>query len=536
MFHRARRRGVRRAHHEDLSLSTRLGVVALNAAWGASRLRAARRFERAAKDPENAQLRLLQEFVEQHAGTRFGREHRLGEVRSVADFRSRVPIATWDSLAPWVERIADGERDVLSRDPVLVLERTSGGVRGPKLIPYTRRFLSQFGEATAPWLHDLGVHFPRLFMTRQYWSVSPVARASERTKGGLRVGLEDDSEYFDAATRFALKRLFAVDGAVAREPSVEAWREKTLTQLLAGDDLGFFSVWNPSFLTLLMEALERDWPRWRASLSGERARAIDRRLEREGRLTGEALWPSLQLISCWTDAWAAHAVPGLRRFFPRTPFQGKGLLATEGVVSFPLWGVPAPVAAVTSHFLEFASLDSARVYGAHELVTGARYAPLLTTANGFARYRLPDVVRCDGHWHRAPLLTFEGRLDRTSDLRGEKLESAFVEAALASVRTAFKCAFAFVAPAPTPEPPRYVLFVEGAEHPKEMAEALEVALREQPHYAYARDLGQLGPLEVRTVQRGDEKRLAALNARGVRLGDVKPAGFDPTPGWTEWLS
>jgi hypothetical protein len=507
-------------------------VAALNLAWAVARTSSVRRFRAAVRNPEAAQGAWLKRFLRDNADTAFGRAHQYRDITSVTQFRQRVPVTNYEGLAPWLARIERGEREVLTREPVRVLERTSGSVTGPKHIPYTAGLLSDFGAATGPWLDDLSRAFPSLLTSRQYWSLSPVAREPEVTSGGLRIGLEDDSEYFDAATRFAMKRLFAVDGAVARLRDLAQWRRATLEQLLAAEDLGFISVWNPSFLTLLMEALEREWPSYVESLSPARRAGIDARLQRAGDFVGEALWPRLRLISCWTDAWAAQAVPGLRRFFPTTPFQGKGLLATEGVVSFPLWGQPAPVAAVASHHLEFESLEGEGVFGVHSLRKNATYAPLLTTRGGFARYRLPDAVRCVGFFEHAPLLQFEGRLDRSSDLRGEKLNATFVERAVRETLNEHPAVFAMVAPEMS-EPPRYVVFVEGAQSPQILAADLEQRFCEAMHYRYARELGQLGPVHAVAVQGGEQRYLAEQRRRGVRLGDVKPSGFDPRPGWVE---
>lgn len=501
-------------------------VFALNLAWAASRRASVRRFREALRNPALAQGELFSAHVKRTADSEWGRAHGYTRISSVSDFRSRVPVSTWTELKPWVERIERGERHVLNAEPIRMLERTSGGASGPKHVPYTEVLLSEFQAATGPWLDDLFRSFPSLFSKRQYWSVSPVARAPEQTSGGLRIGLEDDTEYFGAAERFAMKQLFAVDGSVARERDVEVWRRQTLESLVRAEDLGFISIWNPSFLTLLMEALEREWSTNYARLAST---SQLRALEASGTFSGEALWPSLRLVSCWTDAWAAQAVPALRRFFPRTPFQGKGLLATEGVVSFPLWGQGAPVAAVTSHYLEFESLDDGRIVEVHQLKKDAPYAPILTTGGGFSRYRLPDLVRCVGFLEATPLLRFEGRLDRTSDLRGEKLEAAFVEAALAESLREVPAKFALLAPELKDERAAYVLFVEDCARPTELAAKLEALLRTQPHYAYARELGQLGPLRVEEVSHGEEQWIGLQRARGVRLGDIKPSGFSSTP-------
>lgn len=486
-------------------------VTALNVAWAASLARSASRFHRASKRVERSQQEWLSSFLRENEDTAYGREHGFAHVRDVRGFQSSVPVVDYEALRPWVNRIADGEVNVLTREPVKMLERTSGSTSAAKWVPYTEGLLSDFGAATSPWLNDLTLNFPRLLTARHYWSVSPAAREPEVTKGGLRVGLEDDTEYFDPLTRAAMKQLFAVDGSVARIRDVEQWRRQTLRALISAEDLGFISVWNPSFLTLLMEHVDVEW------LSPKQRRAVD-----QLGLVGEALWPRLQLISCWTDAWASHALPALRRFFPNTVIQGKGLLATEGVVTFPLWGQTAPVAAVTSHFLEFDSSDGVKL--AHELREGETYAPIVTTRGGFVRYRLADQLRCVGHFNEVPMLRFEGRLDRTSDLVGEKLNSVFVENAVTSLQLN-----GFVLLAPSLNPARYVLF---AEEPREDSAAkLEAQLLQNPHYRYARELGQLAPLEVRRVVDGDAKYVAAMRARGMKLGDIKPACFDPSPGW-----
>lgn len=507
-------------------------TLALTTGWALSRRAAVSRFDEASRAPREAQARWLRGALERVGPSAYGRAHRLDDVADVETFRRRAPVTSWAEVAPWVERIERGEANVLSTEPVLMLERTSGSSATPKRVPYTKGLLADFGAATSPWLDDLFRHFPSLSTTRQYWSLSPVSRAPERTSGGLRIGMEDDTEYFDPLTRAAMKRLFVVPGAVARCRSLEAWREETLVHLLNGADLGFVSVWNPSFLAVLFDGISGLAPTLEPRLTPARRHTFARALE-GGRFDAETMWPSLALISCWTEGWAAQALPELRRFFPSTPVQGKGLLATEGVVSFPLWGEPGAVAAVTSHFLEFEALDDEGrpLRLVDELRDGARYAPIITTRGGLVRYRLPDVVRCVGWWRAVPLLRFEGRLDKTADLRGEKLSAVVVERAIAEVVRAVPVAFVLLAPSLAPA--RYRLFVEGVPQATadQLARSLEAALLGEHHYRYCRELGQLGAIEAVTVTDGRVRYLEALRARGLKLGDIKPSAFDVRPEW-----
>src|SRR5262249_47808944 len=117
-----------------------------------------------------------------------------------------------------------------------------------------------------------------------------------------------------------------------------------------------------------------------------------------------ATWPRLALISCWADAAAALLTPEVRALFPAVELQAKGLLATEGFVSFPLVDQPGAALAIRSHFFEFEEGDGARCQLAHELDRGGRYRVVLTTAGGLYRYRLEDEVEVVGFRQQCPLL------------------------------------------------------------------------------------------------------------------------------------
>lgn len=512
-------------------------MIALHTAYAASLLPAWLRFARAAADPARAQRAQLAAILASAAPSAYGRSLGLSPTASVAEFRRRVPVIEHGPLAPFIARVAAGEPGVLTTDPVRMLERTSGTTSANKLIPYTDGLRRDFAAAVDAWLFDLHRAFPRLVGTRSYWSVSPATRRGERTAGGVPIGFDNDTEYFGPVTRWALTRLLAVPASVARLPDVAAWRRATCRHLLAADDLGLISVWSPSFLTGLMEAIAGDLDALLAELPAARRDAVNARLDATGAITGEALWPRLVVVSSWTEGFAAELLPALRRWFPTVAIQPKGLLATEGVVSFPLVGAAGAALALTSHFLEFVDVESpaANALLAHELRLGARYAPILSTRGGLLRYQLGDVVRCVGHWAGAPLVRFEGRRDRVSDLCGEKLAEPQVVRALAAARAGLSCRFALVAPALAPSP-HYAAYLD-TDAPDEALdgarEALEAALSEGAHYRYCRALGQLGPARVRRVRAGMAAYHAELVRRGARLGDVKPSSFDTRPIWED---
>lgn len=504
-----------------------LGAVSL-----ASHRWQARAFAEAVKSPQRTQHALLKRFLAANAGTVVGRRHGYAGVSSFGDFQAKVPVSSWESLAPDVDRIAGGEQGVLSADEVTHFERTSGSTSGPKLIPYTRSLIREFHLGVGAWFADLARAHPGLWGLQQYWSLSQAVARNDRTHGGLRIGIEDDTEYLSAAARWATQQVMAVPHDVSKERTPDRWRARTLQSLLAARDLGFVSVWSPSFFTVLLEALEKQLPELLPTQAPPRRAELERGLAHHGRLTVEALWPRLRVISCWADASAKLQLPGLQRFVTTTPIQPKGVVATEGMISLPIDGVGG-VAAASGHVLEFVDVESptATPLEVGALREGGVYSVLLTTGNGFARYQLHDALRCLGHHGQLPVLRFEGRLDKTADLVGEKVTAAEVERALQGIEVPFR----LVVPEAGP-PARYRLYIEASPAAADAAaRALEGALHRNPQYRDARGLGQLEAVSAVPVHDGWRKYVAHLMHLGLKQGDIKPAALDTRAGWAEAL-
>jgi len=156
-----------------------------------------------------------------------------------------------------------------------------------------------------PWLGDLARERPATFEGRAYVAISPVARAPHATAGGIPIGLASEGTYLGQELAEAFASVLAVPAEVAQVLDIEQWRFLTLRHLLAGDDLTFISVWSPTFLIGLMEALPAlAVPLLKALREGGadlvRLRAISTALSRDP-IDTQMLWPRLATISAWAD-------------------------------------------------------------------------------------------------------------------------------------------------------------------------------------------------------------------------------------------
>lgn len=538
----------------------------LNTIWMWQSRSAANEFRRATGALRATQERLLFETLRANADSVYGRKHSFERIRTLDEFQRRVPVCDYDALRPSIEAIARGAAGELTCEPVLMLEPTGGSTSGGKLVPYTATLRRQFQRAIGAWMYDVLSGLPAVRRGRAYWSISPAAQRPERTEGGPPIGFDDDTEYLPPWQRWAMSRLLAVPSAVGRIRDVDNFQYATLLGLLAAEDLALISVWSPTFLTSLLSRLgewsERlsvdlrrgivSWPTavltdgervferaarsWGDAKRAEQVACVLRRVsEKSGALDLTDCWPSLALVSAWGDATAADFVPALRRWFPNAAFQPKGVLATEGVISFPLLGQVGSALAVTSHVFEFQPLGSTaeeRPAWAWKLERGASYRVLLTTGGGLYRYDLGDELEVVGFVNECPLVRLLGRGDVGCDLVGEKLHERHVRAAIAEgcERHGLRTEFALLAPRSDSPTPGYRAWLvcsptHGAPE-KNVAESIEDRLSTNTQYKYAMRLGQLSPLEVRLLNATPEQAwrwfVDECLRRGRKLGDIKP--------------
>jgi hypothetical protein len=522
------------------------------------------KFKRAAGQVGRTQYDLLKNYLKRNEGTKYGRRYGFEKIDSIPAFQESVPLTTYDDYVKEIHEIGDGKANVLTSSPVRMFELSSGSTAPSKLIPYTDQLQREFQAAISAWIYNLFQNYPDLKGGPAYWSISPLTEGRKYTPGGIAIGFEEDSAYLGRLGKVLVDPLMAVPGAVKNIEDIDNFRYATLLYLLTQPNLSIISVWNPTFLGLLLEPLEGWWPRLiddlksgQVNLPGVPGEGGISKIKPNSRRSDQlaeiepndymAIWPKLKLISCWMDGPAGPYAEALRLLFPGVRFQGKGLISTEAFVSFPVVGLSGAALAVNSHFFEFLPVDSDSQsvheedpHLAHQLEKGERYSVVVTTGGGFYRYHLQDIVEVVGHYQQIPLLRFLGKTDQVSDWFGEKLNERFVAAILKEVFSSLNLEPLFALVAPTEEGGefRYRLYIElpekqlGDLDQRGLIAAIEAKLCGNFHYAYCRRLGQISHLDLYLINcNAREAYLAACQERGQRLGDIKPRFLETTTGW-----
>src|SRR5215471_4830567 len=75
-----------------------------------------RQFEEATHNPEQCQEDLLKRIIRSQADTGFGRDHRFASILTTADFRHNIPVAAYEYVEPYINRVCEGELGALLSD------------------------------------------------------------------------------------------------------------------------------------------------------------------------------------------------------------------------------------------------------------------------------------------------------------------------------------------------------------------------------------------------------------------------------------
>ncbi len=492
------------------------------------------RFHAACADPETAQQERLARILGDVQGSAFGLEHGLSGREGLQALREKVPIRGDAQWRPWLKRMEEGEKQVLTRSRVRAFVQTSGTTGASKLLPVTRPWAKAVSDGQALW---------RLGLVRDCEAITrggALTLVSPGVEGRLPSGLPFGSNTgrMQRAQPWIVRLRYPVPPAVHALEDPDA-RMYALLRFALQSELSSITTANPSTLLLLCRKLlefredlaadlaEGCLSRGPAAAIPDALRARWNRSMKRGSPPDEwkptKIWP-LQRIQCWKGGAAPFFLERLEAALGGDlPVRDVGVTASEGYFAIPQTdGAEGGVAWLGGHVLEF--LDAAeRPHWAWELRDGQQYRLVITTSAGLVRYDLDDVVEVTGHVGRAPVFRFVRRGAGVLNVTGEKLTEDQVVRSVREVLGGGEVA-GFTAGHRMAEVPCIVFLVEG-ERPREggLAERLDAALaRSNVEYASKRKNGRLGPVLVEWLPLGTYDRYRVARVRdGAPDGQVK---------------
>ncbi len=405
-------------------------------------------------------------------------------------------VSIYEDYRSLIEQIRqDGEHPTY-RDQVIRLCPTSGSSSNNKLIPYTPSLKQAFQKGVYPWVFFLYLVFPKLFLRKQYWSITPLfENGNSWPKSKVTIGFENDEDYVGTLQRLITKTVWVdTRDLVKGGTGTEQFLLRLAHKLQEEKHLGLVSVWSPSLLGLLARRNHHSLPKD-------------------------------LVISSWAHGFSEREAKDIAKELGAV-LQPKGLLSTEACVTIPI-GTETFLLAYNSHYFEFREVSDGTLYTPDFLLVGREYEVIVTTQSGFVRYATGDVIRVTKHVFGLPSCEFVGRRG-VVDLFGEKLDEISVSRWVGEVLTrhCVVSPFWFLSPTKTNgNTVAYTLFIKTTvEITERFVAEIDTCLRKICHYDLCRNLGQLHQVRVFLVTNESPEQVFIQKCgegRTVRVGDVK---------------
>jgi hypothetical protein len=113
-----------------------------------------------ANNPIQTQQNVFKELIRQAKNTQFGTDHHFDSIKTFDDFSKNVPIRDYEDLKIYVDKVVQGEENVLWKGKPLYFAKTSGTTSGAKYIPLTKESMPFHIEAARNailhYIHETG--------------------------------------------------------------------------------------------------------------------------------------------------------------------------------------------------------------------------------------------------------------------------------------------------------------------------------------------------------------------------------------------
>jgi GH3 auxin-responsive promoter len=100
--------------------------------------------ERFIQNPERIQDDIFYDLIEKAKQTKWGKKHEYSTIKSVHEYKNRVPVSTYEDLKPFVDRLLAGEQNILWPSKITWFAKSSGTTSDrSKFIPVSKEAMEE---------------------------------------------------------------------------------------------------------------------------------------------------------------------------------------------------------------------------------------------------------------------------------------------------------------------------------------------------------------------------------------------------------
>ncbi|MBX3257058.1 MAG: GH3 auxin-responsive promoter family protein [Chitinophagaceae bacterium] len=347
-------------------LSTTISQLARMRLW---------RIEAWVQNPVASQREVLQDLVTSAQYTEFGRKYNFSSLFSTREFKKAVPIHEYDDLKPYIQRMMNGEENILWNTPVQWFAKSSG----------TTSDKSKFIPVSEESLKDCHYKGAKDTLTL-YYNFNP--ESGLLTGKGLVIGGSHTINQVNEAVNYG-------DLSAVLLQNSPVWGQWIRTPELA---IALMDEWETKIERLAESTIRENV----TSISGVPTWTLvlfKRILEMTGRSTISEVWPSLELyihggVSFTPYREQFSKIIGKDIFYIDSYNASEGFFAAQdkpgddGMLLFLDHGI----------FMEFMPVEEygkeqPQTIGLMDVELGKNYAMVISTNGGLWRYLLGDTIQ-----------------------------------------------------------------------------------------------------------------------------------------------
>lgn len=515
------------------------------------------KFIKITEDAGESNKKILFNILNTNKDTEYGKIYRFSNIKTIEDYKSNIPLSDYEYYEPYIERMAQGERNILVKEAVEYFGHTSGTTGKQKLIPVTKtsrlkasKYMALLIQKYAynnfkdNWNYGRGLMIADIVMTTYTKCGIPICSA---TSGGMK-GIEKIIPYLytsplevmyikDKKVANYLHLLFALKeynlmyiGSVFISGVLDLLREMEKSYTLLIRDIRRGKISNELNID---EALRR---RLNSYLSPNSSRADQLKKEFDKGFQGicRRIWPNLSYITCVTGANFSIYDELVNYYTGSLPIYSPSLAATEGMMGINPYGNKIQYVIIPDTvFYEFIDIDENKeniTYCIDNLKKNRCYEIAITNYSGLYRYKIGDVVKVVDFYNNSPVVEFLYRKNQALNMVAEKTTEAQLSEAVKNTMKAFNLDLIDYSSMAdnSISPGCYKIFLE-IKQP--IGKGLTISLKERldkelqnTNLAYGRfrKLGRLASVNMVIVKPNTFNRLKeTMNNKGVSKNQIK---------------
>lgn len=448
-------------------------------------------FDLKTRNPLKYQNKFLLKIINKNKNTEYGNNNNFKKLSSIKEFQKNIPINSYIDLEPYITKILNGGKNILTSETPIIFNQTSGTSNKPKYIPLTTISKKRNSLTMYQWLYRALLDHTH-FLNKNSLLITSAA-VEGYTPSGIPYGSLSGLIY--KKLPLIVRKSYALPYACANIQNYDL-RYYIMARLALEKDISFLATPNPTTLIKIAETCMKYQSEIIQSIydgclyskldfnlcendknivtiinaylkpNKSRSNFCYNIIKKHKNLIPFYCWPSLKLIGCWLGGSVGYHAEQISKYYGDIPKRDLGYLASEGCFTVPYKdNSPAGILALQNNFYEFIqeediNCNNPAVVLSNELEIGKNYKILVTNESGLYRYDINDIIKVEDFYNDTPVISFVSKTGDFLNITGEKLHLNQILLALKKISNKFNIIINQFRIVPNQQELRYDIFLQ----------------------------------------------------------------------------